>query len=425
MIHLWDLPEDVQELFAYFHTKAAALFLVGGAVRDLLRGVPPGDYDFTVNVPPDTLLKLLQDSPYRIYRQGELFGTIGVILNHKSYEITSFRKEDLYLDNRHPEVILFTPSIEEDLARRDFTINAIAWSPMTGLIDPYGGQEDLLALKIRAVGDPRRRMAEDALRILRAIRFSASFEAEIEPETSQAMEEYEETIASLSCERIGEELLKLFKTEHALEIFDRYSWAWKRSIEATGKSVDLPIISSHEPLDPSISVVYMLLSTPGLLRSPEGVEVSRQDVLREVANIYRRSDREDLRVLRRLIDELCGISKAEEILLAWSWPEDFRREVLLSLVDYLLTASIRDMDIRLTAVLFSPERLERLQALRRAKGDDLPGFLVEEAGELRAKLPLDQADLGWSAEELMAQGYEGEAIREQRMKGLLLNWELN
>lgn len=418
----WDLPQDVQTLFNYFHTKAAALFLVGGAVRDLLRGVQPVDYDFTINQPIDELLNLLHESPFTIYRQGELFGTIGVILNRKSYEITSFRKEGLYLDHRHPESILFTPHIEEDLARRDFTINAMAWSPQTGLVDPFGGKNDLLNLKIRAVGDPRKRMAEDALRILRALRFAAAFEAEIMSETAHAMEAFEEKIVALSAERIGDELLKLFSTERALATFAHYPWAWHRSLEAVGREVSTPDYSYVGSLDPWSSVVLLVLSTPEMLMNIEDWKLAREDVFRVLALIYRRSDHEDLRALRKLLNNHIDLDSLDAVFRAWAWPEDFRRNVLLTLADYLVSKALQEMDAVFAAVLFTPERFERLCTLRKARGEDLPGFCGEDVRTLRRKIPLDQEALGWAAEELMARGYRGEAIRRKRAEGLLEKW---
>ena len=422
MSHAWNLPEDVQALFHYFHTKAAALFLVGGAVRDFLQGLEPVDYDFAVNVPPDDLVRLLQDSSYELYRQGERFGTIGVLIGGKNYEITSFRKEDRYLDHRHPDVIHFTPSLEEDLARRDFTINAMAWSPTTGLVDPYGGLADLRSLKIRAVGDPRERMAEDALRILRALRFAAVLEAEIMPETAKAMEAFESTIAALPGERIGEELLKLFLSKRALKTLARYPWAWTRSLEAVGSEAASLNLASYCELDPVVSVVYVMLSTPGLLQDFNVAELPRIAVLEGLASIYRRSDREDLRVLSGLLRDHLSLADVEGVMRAWAWPEDIRRSVLLTLVDYALASHVRSLDITLAAILFTPERFKRLVRLLSLSGEDEPTFSVLDVEKLRETLPLDQADLGWSADKLIAEGYRGEEIRHQRTKGLLRKW---
>lgn len=418
----WDLPEDVRTLFHYFHTKAAALFLVGGAVRDFLLGIKPHDYDFTVDIPPDELVTLLQSSPFRLDLKGQRFGTIGVLLGGKSYEITSFRQEDDYSNHRHPEVIRFTPSIEEDLARRDFTVNAMAWSPATGLVDPYGGLEDLRSAKIRAVGEPRKRMSEDALRILRAVRFAAELDAEILPATAEAMEAYEDTIASLPGERIGDELLELFMAKRALELLALYPWVWPRSLEAVGKEVDVPLIQAGERLDPVGTVVQVFLSTPELHQTIGSVEVTPYETCTALSEIYRRSDLEDLRALRRLLDEQFSLNIIDEIMRAWAWPEDFRRSVLLTLLDYVLIHALSPMDISLAAVLYTPERYERITQLCLAREDALPEFSVEDICEFQCTIPHDQAELGWLAEDLMAEGYRGEGIRQRRARGLLERW---
>ena len=197
-------PAEVQSLFAYFASYDVSLYLVGGAVRDWLRGVRPGDYDFTVGLDPQQLQSLLAASDFTLDLKGLEFGTIGVILNGQSYEISSHRREGGYEDLRHPNAVAFDVTLEEDLARRDFTINAMAWSPEAGLIDPFGGQKDLDRALIRAVGDPEKRMMEDALRGLRALRFAASLDFELEAKTREAVLNSKQGLLTLPAEQVGE-----------------------------------------------------------------------------------------------------------------------------------------------------------------------------------------------------------------------------
>lgn len=180
-------------------------YIVGGAVRDYLLKQNPSDYDITTSATPEEIMEIFQG--YQMLDQGLKHGTVMVIINHKMVEITTFRIDEDYLDNRHPSKVTFTRSLREDLARRDFTINALAYHHE--VIDYFHGQEDLQNKLIRAVGDPNQRFTEDALRILRAIRFSCQLNFDIEEKTKAAIFAHKALLANISVERIVLELNKM------------------------------------------------------------------------------------------------------------------------------------------------------------------------------------------------------------------------
>ena len=182
-------------------------YAVGGCVRDSLLGLTPHDYDLCTNAVPAETASLFAE--HTLVRSGEKHGTIGVVVAGEVIEITTFRTEGGYADSRHPGWVRFVPTVEEDLSRRDFTVNAMAYNPNRGYIDPFGGQQDLKKGILRAVGDPRTRFTEDALRILRGVRFSVRFRLMPEEKTRQAMEEMSVLMENLAKERVFDELCKL------------------------------------------------------------------------------------------------------------------------------------------------------------------------------------------------------------------------
>ena len=194
--------------------------LVGGCVRDLCRGVSPNDYDLTTSAAPDEMKRAF--AGLRVIETGILHGTLTVLSDGVAYEVTTYRVEGAYSDGRHPDSVSFTASLREDLARRDFTVNAMSYSPKDGLTDPFGGLADLSAGIIRAVGDPDRRFTEDALRILRALRFSSTLGFAIEDSTAAALVRLAPTVCRVSPERIREELLKLLAGKSCRGVLTAY-----------------------------------------------------------------------------------------------------------------------------------------------------------------------------------------------------------
>lgn len=195
-------------------------YLVGGCVRDLLRGKEPNDYDLTTNALPEAVAKVF--SHCRVIETGIRHGTVTVLLSGMSLEITTYRVDGSYSDGRHPDQVTFTPQLTEDLARRDFTVNAMACDRFGRICDPFGGQADLAAGILRCVGEPSRRFAEDALRILRALRFSAVLGYTIHPRTAEAAEALASTLSVVSAERVFAEMTKLLCGSHVREVLCRY-----------------------------------------------------------------------------------------------------------------------------------------------------------------------------------------------------------
>ena len=189
------------------HGAGHAAYAVGGCIRDSLLGLAPHDWDLCTSARPEQVMALFGEE--KCIPTGLQHGTVTVKQGGRLYETTTFRTEGAYSDGRHPDAVCFVPDVREDLARRDFTINAMAYSAEEGLIDPFGGRDDLAAHIVRAVGEPERRFEEDALRILRLYRFAARFGFAIDPATGAAARALGPHLDCVSAERIQEELLKL------------------------------------------------------------------------------------------------------------------------------------------------------------------------------------------------------------------------
>ena len=210
------LPEKVSRILSVLSGAGYEAYAVGGCVRDAILGREPEDWDITTNARPEEVKGLFR----RTVDTGIAHGTVTVMLGSDGFEVTTYRQDGDYSDHRHPDAVVFTASLEEDLKRRDFTINAMAYRPETGLVDLFGGREDLEKRIIRCVGDPRERFDEDALRIMRALRFSAQLGFAIAPETREAIREFAPRLQLISRERIRVELVKLLVSPHPDRLLD-------------------------------------------------------------------------------------------------------------------------------------------------------------------------------------------------------------
>lgn len=199
------MPDDVSYILNLLEQHGFEAFIVGGCVRDSIIKRNPQDWDIATSAKPQEVKNIFQ----RTIDTGLKHGTVTVMLNSHAYEITTYRIEGKYINNRQPETVEFTDSIEADLSRRDFTINAMAYNPIKGLIDPFGGIDDIDAKQIKAVGDAAHRFEEDALRMLRAVRFSAQLNYSIEENTLYAIEKHCHLLNNISGERIRDELNKI------------------------------------------------------------------------------------------------------------------------------------------------------------------------------------------------------------------------
>lgn len=197
-------------------------YLVGGCVRDALLNVPSHDEDIVTSAAPEQIKEALRPlNPLFLDKGGEKYGTVVAIFNHVEMEITTFRTDGQYSDGRHPDSVQYAKTIQEDLGRRDFTINAMAWSPKTGLVDPYNGAKDLQVRQIKAVGDVGARLSEDPLRMLRAVRFANTLDFHLDEDTYHAIQNLSANITSVSKERVRDEILKMFSApqQKQLELF--------------------------------------------------------------------------------------------------------------------------------------------------------------------------------------------------------------
>ncbi len=201
------LPWEINKTLSLLNEQGYSAYVVGGAVRDHLMGRIINDYDICTDALPNEVQNVF--SNFRVIETGLKHGTVTVLIGTSSIEITTFRTDGSYSDGRHPDSVDFTKDVIKDLSRRDFTVNAIAYSPAHGFIDPFGGIKDIQSATIRCVGDPLKRFSEDALRILRALRFSSTLGFEIDKETSDAISELKNNLSLVSKERIRDEMKKL------------------------------------------------------------------------------------------------------------------------------------------------------------------------------------------------------------------------
>ena len=210
------LPAPVRYAMNALTRAGHQAYIVGGSVRDVLLGKEPHDYDITTSALPEEMLELF--SRDRLLTNGMKHGTVTLIKYGTPIEMTTFRIDGEYSDGRHPDAIEFTGNLYEDVARRDFTVNALCWNPETGLIDYVDGEEDIQNRIIRCVGDPDRRFTEDALRILRALRFSSVLDFDIDPVTAESAIDFRELLDKIAVERILVELKKLLAGARAEQV---------------------------------------------------------------------------------------------------------------------------------------------------------------------------------------------------------------
>ncbi len=206
------LPEKVEFIIDKIYEHGYEAFIVGGCVRDFILGIEPNDYDITTNAKPIQIIEIFKD--YKILEHGIKHGTVGIVIGNDIYEVTTYRIESEYEDNRRPKDVQFTSNIMEDLKRRDFTINAIAYNYKMGLIDLFDGVGDINKKIVKTVGDPDERFNEDGLRIVRAIRFSSKLGFKIEDETLKSIYKNAHIVKKISKERITEEVNKIVLSEN-------------------------------------------------------------------------------------------------------------------------------------------------------------------------------------------------------------------
>ena len=265
------IPDDVREIIDKIEYNGYEAYIVGGCVRDCVMGTAPHDYDLCTNALPEKILEIFSDDD--IVDAGLKHGTVGVIKNHNVYEITTYRIDGIYSDGRHPDSVQFTSLLKEDLRRRDFTINAMAYNPKTGLVDVFGGRDDIKNGIIRCVGNAKERFSEDALRILRAIRFASRFNFDIDADTANEMHTQYPSIDNVSIERICTELTQSIMCKNASRYFLEFRDIISFIIPEMNNISDINYQKNLNSLNKSSEDIYIKLSL--LLNGIDSVTVKK------------------------------------------------------------------------------------------------------------------------------------------------------
>ena len=254
------LPETIVRILNALEGAGYAAYVVGGCVRDACLGLTPQDYDLCTSALPEQTEAVFRDR--KLVLAGKKHGTVGVVTEDGVVEITTFRTEGSYRDNRHPDWVRFVPDVESDLARRDFTINAMAYSPVRGYADPFGGREDLKNGILRAVGNPEKRFQEDSLRILRGVRFAVRYGLKVESATEKAMFSQAGLMDNLARERVFEELCKLLPLVTAGDL-QRFAPILAAVIPELAPMVGFDQRSPHHGYDLYTHVAHVVEGVPG------------------------------------------------------------------------------------------------------------------------------------------------------------------
>lgn len=311
------LPKGVSDIINNLIEHGYEAYAVGGCIRDSILNIYPEDWDITTSARPDEVKKLFK----RTVDTGIKHGTVTVLYKDNSYEVTTYRIDGKYEDGRHPTSVEFTPSLSNDLKRRDFTINAMAYNKQEGLVDLYNGMEDLKKGIIRCVGNPIHRFEEDALRILRAFRFSAQLNFEIEEESYKAACIKKENLQNISAERIRIELNKLITSHHPEKLIDLYNAGITKIIlaefdlmmdfehfEYNGETVGSYAIKTLQTLDSFDLKIddksELILRWTLLLHEVNNIEENNSKLARNVLNRLK-FDNNTIEKVSRLIKWIC------------------------------------------------------------------------------------------------------------------------
>ena len=350
------LPQAVQYCIQSLEAAGFQGFAVGGCVRDSLLGLTPADYDLCTDAKPEEICRVFDG--HQLLHHGEKHGTIGVVLDGQVYEITTFRTEGGYSDARHPGWVAFVPNLEEDLARRDFTVNAMAYNPKNGYIDPFGGQADLHNKVLRTVGDPESRFREDALRILRGARFSARFRLKPDPATLDAMKKLVFLMDNLARERVFEELCKLLIVTTA-EDLGNFAPLLTQVIPELAPSVGFQQHSPHHAYDVFTHTAHVVEAVPKEL--PLRWAALLHDAGKPASFSLDENGRGHFKGHAKLSQEL-----ADQILLRLKAPSALRQQVTELIGLHMTKLEPEKKLLRRRLGKLGPERLEQLLVLQEA-----------------------------------------------------------
>ena len=397
-------------------------YLVGGCVRDDLMGIRPHDYDITTNALPEDLKRVF--SGCRLVLDGEKHGTVAPVIDGQLIEITTFRADGYYSDGRHPDAVSFSGRLEDDLMRRDFTVNAMAWSEKTGLIDLHHGADDLSRGILRAVGEPEKRFREDALRILRGMRFASRLGFELERETSGAMHDVAPGLIQISRERIFAELTGVLEGAHAMRVLSDFHDVLFTVIPELFPLYMCPQKSVYHIYDVWEHTLHVLDAvsprTPVLVWSALLHDCGKPQV--------RVRDRKGFDHYPQ--HQPVGAKLAESILLNLKVSNVFLRDVC-TLVQYH-DEPVKADTARVLMYRVGPERFEQLISLRRAdllghalpkvqkELDALPGAMERYRLAIENHECVSLKDLAVNGDDMKALGLRGPEIRETMERLLMM-----
>ena len=421
------LPDYVCTCISRLENAHFPCYAVGGCVRDALLGLQPHDYDLCTAATPEQIKAVFSD--HRLILAGEKHGTVGVITDGGVVEITTFRTEGGYGDNRHPDWVRFVDDITDDLARRDFTVNAMAYSPVRGLADPFGGENDLKNRTLRAVGDPETRFNEDSLRILRGVRFAVRYGFSVESATWQAMQTLAPLMDNLARERVFDELCKLLPLVTA-EDLTRFAPILVQIIPELAPTVGFDQHSPHHAYDVFTHTAHVTEAVPAdltlrwaaLLHDTGKVPAYTTDETGR-GHFYGHAQ-----LSANMADALLHRLKAPNAL----------RERVVQLIDLHMTKILPEKKtLRRWLSKLGPETLEQMLTLQKAdtsskgicKDDELQQFvqLRQLLDEILAEdACLSLTDLAVDGHDLMALGFSGPAIGQalNRLLELVLEEQL-
>lgn len=421
------LPKEIAQCLQALEDQGFAAYAVGGCVRDDLLGRQPQDFDLCTSALPEQIQQVFRDCP--LVLAGVKHGTVGVVTAAGVVEITTFRTEGGYQDNRHPDWVKFVPRVEADLARRDFTINAMAYSPVRGLCDPFGGAQDLENRILRAVGDPWQRFREDALRILRGLRFAARYHLAVEPETEKAMAGCAHLMENLAKERLFGELCQILPILN-LEDLLRFGPILAAAIPELQPMLGFDQHSPHHAYDLFTHVAHVTAAVPGEL------PLRWAALLHDVGKVPCFT-RDDTGRGHFYGHASLGAEMADAILLRLKAPTALRQQVTDLIRRHMTRLQPEKKQLRRWLSRLGPEELERILALQEADmGGKGTGNLEELAqiAQIRQLLQeileespcLSLKDLSVDGNDMKALGYQGREIGEQlnRLLGQVLEEQL-
>lgn len=414
------LPDYVRECLDALENAGFAAYCVGGCVRDACLGLMPQDYDICTAALPEQTEAVFAHR--KLVLAGKKHGTVGVVFEKNLVEITTFRTEGSYQDNRHPDWVEFVSDVEADLARRDFTVNAMAWSPKRGFADPFGGRKDLEKGLLRAVGEPGLRFREDSLRILRGLRFAARFGLTIEDTTWKSMLEERHLMDNLARERVFEELCKLLIAVKTAQELVAYGPILAAVIPELRPMLGFDQRSPHHAYDVFTHTAYVVSEVPpelplrwaALLHDVGKVPTFTQDETGR-GHFYGHAG--------------VGAEMADTILRRLKAPTQLREQVVFLISKHMTKLEPDTKLLRRWLGRLGAEMLDCLLTLQEA--DMCSKSLVKPAGwahflQIRGLLAqiqeenacLSLKDLAINGHDLMAMGFQGKAIGKT-LNGLL------